>query len=114
VAINRLWQCHAARRTAASESAQSAVRFAAVSHAGNLDGAVAAEIQKHAVVAAAQPEARARRLQFLHVAGAARQIAAEAVQNLQRNLPLRSPQIGASFRRPDDGDRSGAASRLTG
>lgn len=59
------------------------------------------------VVAAAEAEVRAWRLQFLHVANAVGQVAVQAVENLHGGLAVDGAEIGAGFRGPDDGDSLG-------
>ena len=62
------------------------------------------EIEEHPVVAAAEPEAGARRLELFPVAVAVGQVAARAVEKLHRGFAVDAPQIRAGFRRPDDRD----------
>lgn len=62
----------------------SAVSDFAVTDGGDLNSVVAFEIEEDAVVAAAETKAGKRRFELFHVAGAAGQIAIDAVQNLQK------------------------------
>jgi hypothetical protein len=48
---------------------RSAVGFAAVSDGGDRDDALVFEIEEYSVVATAEPESGARRLELLHVPG---------------------------------------------
>ena len=82
----------------------SAVGFAAVEDAGDPNGVFAVWIEEEAVVAAAETEVGARRFEFLHVALAVEQVAIEAVENLQSRFAIDGANIGARFRRPNDGD----------
>jgi len=73
-------------------------------NARNLDGVLVAEVEEHAVVAAAEAEVSAGRPELLHVTGARGQVPIDAIQNLHRDLSLDGAEVGACFRRPDDRD----------
>src|SRR5271170_1014337 len=53
---------------------RSAVGFAAIADGGDRDDVLVLEIEEHAVVAAAETEAGARRLELFHIAGAVGEI----------------------------------------
>src|SRR5262249_3108979 len=77
-----------ARNAAGIGDRGSSVRLAAVLHAGNLDGVVVLEIEESPIIAAAEAKTGPRRLELFHVTGAVGQVPVNAVQNLQRSLPL--------------------------
>ena len=79
-------------------SGSSAVGFAAVSDAGDLDGVVSGVIEEDPVIAAAEPEVGSRRLELFHVAGAVGEIPVYAVENLHGGFPVNGAHIGAGFR----------------
>src|SRR5206468_6940552 len=51
-----------------------------------------------------ETEIGARWFEFLHIALAMEQVAIEALENLESGFAIDGAEIGARFRRPDDGD----------
>jgi len=78
-----------------------------MAHGADRDGVLVLLIEEYALVAAAKTEAGVRRLEFLHVAGAVRQVAIHAVENLHRGFAVDGAEIDAALGRPDDGDPLG-------
>jgi hypothetical protein len=86
---------------------RSAVGVAAVEDGGDVERVVAGEVEEEPVIAAAEAEAGARRLEFLDVAIASDKVAVEAVEDLQRGFAVDGAEIAAGLRRPDDGGTLG-------
>jgi hypothetical protein len=79
------------------------VSVAAIADAADLNCIVFLLVEEHAVVAAAEPEARERRFELFHVPHADGQVTIDAVENLYRNFAVYGAEIGSGIRRPNDG-----------
>src|SRR5579862_2655792 len=94
-------------RCLSHEASGSPVGVLAVLDAGDLDSVLDLGIEEDAEVAAAQAKASPRWLELFHVAGTARQVAIDTVENLDRCLAFDGPEFGSSFQRPADSDPFG-------
>jgi len=74
----------------------------AVKYAQDFDGEFLFGQEQDTVVADAKAELVARRTGLFHVARAGAEITVDSAQHAQCGLAVDSPEIGASFRRPDD------------
>jgi hypothetical protein len=89
---------------------RSAVGFAAIADADDLNGGFVAELEEQPVVAATKAEAGLRWPELLHVAVAGCEVAIRAVEDVERGLAVDAAQIGAGFVGPHDkGGRALAA-----
>jgi hypothetical protein len=79
-----------------------AVSFTAVADAGDRDDVLVFESEEYSIVAAAEPEAGAWRIEFLHIDVAAGEVTIHAVQNLQRVSRSMARRSVRPFRRPND------------
>src|SRR3974390_296224 len=73
----------------------------------DFDGVRVFPIKEHAIIAAAEAEARERGLQLFDIASAAGEVAVHAVKNLHSKFTVDGAEIGAGFRRPADGNALG-------
>jgi hypothetical protein len=85
-----------------SLSPLSAVGTAAMAHAQDFNGQFFLREEENAVIAGAETELVAGRLELLDVTGAGGEIAIDRLQDLQGRLAVNGTQIGPSFRGPGD------------
>src|SRR5271157_2406848 len=96
------------RSLGSSKLFSSAVSFTAVSDGDDVDGVLVLLIEEHSIVATAEPEARERRLELLHIASAVSQIAIQATKNLHRGVAIDGAEIGPGLWGQITAIRSGA------
>ncbi len=82
---------------------RSAVSVLAMKDAQDLDGEFLFGQEEDAVITDAEAELRAGRLKFFQVARAGGEITVDGVQNAQGGLAVDGAEVGASFRRPENG-----------
>jgi hypothetical protein len=68
----------------------------------DLDSVLTQSAEEDAVISAPKAKFNQRRLEFLYVASARRDVAIDAMQNVERRLTINLPQLSLGLRRPSD------------
>lgn len=84
-----------------------AIGILAMADGSDFNGFVIFQVEEDPVLAAAETEARKRRLKFFHVTGPAGEVSVQAIKNLQGGFTIDGAKIGAGFGGPMNRDALG-------